>query len=40
MLAIRPDRVKVTMDGTEYVTTKVLIGLDGEYCPRTGNIRP
>lgn len=29
MLAIKPDQVKVTMEGTEYVTTKVLIGLDG-----------
>ncbi|WP_434753251.1 sigma-E processing peptidase SpoIIGA [Paenibacillus amylolyticus] len=29
MLAIKPDRVKVTLEGTDYVTTKVLIGLDG-----------
>ncbi|WP_435368221.1 sigma-E processing peptidase SpoIIGA [Paenibacillus polysaccharolyticus] len=29
MMAVKPDRVTVTMDGTDYVTTKVLIGLDG-----------
>lgn len=29
MLAIKPDRVKVTMGGVCYETTRVLIGLDG-----------
>ncbi|PYE45737.1 sigma-E processing peptidase SpoIIGA [Paenibacillus barcinonensis] len=29
MLAIKPDRVRVTMEETPYETTKVLIGLDG-----------
>ena len=36
MLAIKPDRVEVTMDGTTYETTKVLIGLDGRALSSDG----
>ncbi|WP_272038137.1 sigma-E processing peptidase SpoIIGA [Paenibacillus sp. JJ-100] len=36
MLAIKPDRVKVSMDGTTYETTKVLIGLDGRALSSDG----